>query len=110
MTNTATQTASKDFVISRVFNAPRVLVWKSFTDSECMKQWWGPKGFKVIASKMDLWVGGTYHYGMETPDGKSCGQIRLSRNHASGAPSFRQFVFGRRRRHHKASNGACLAA
>ena len=29
----------------------------------------GPKGFKVIASKMDLRVGGTYHYGMQTPNG-----------------------------------------
>jgi uncharacterized protein YndB with AHSA1/START domain len=35
-----------------------------------MQQWWGPKGVKVRASKMDLRVGGTYHYGMETPDGK----------------------------------------
>jgi uncharacterized protein YndB with AHSA1/START domain len=28
------------------------------------------KGFKVIASKMDLRVGGTYHYGMESPTGQ----------------------------------------
>jgi uncharacterized protein YndB with AHSA1/START domain len=61
---------SKDFVISRVLNAPRDLVWQCFTDPQRMKQWWGPKGFKVIASKMDLRVGGTYHYGMESPDGK----------------------------------------
>jgi uncharacterized protein YndB with AHSA1/START domain len=61
---------SKDFVISRVLNAPRDLVWQCFTDPQRMKQWWGPKGFKVIASKMDLRVGGTYHYGMKSPDGK----------------------------------------
>jgi uncharacterized protein YndB with AHSA1/START domain len=68
---TEAATPSKDFVISRVLDAPRDLVWKCFTDPECMKQWWGPKGFKVIASKMDLRVGGTYHYGMEAPDGKT---------------------------------------
>jgi uncharacterized protein YndB with AHSA1/START domain len=34
-----------------------------------MKQWWGPKGFTVIASKMDLRPGGIYHYGMRAPDG-----------------------------------------
>jgi uncharacterized protein YndB with AHSA1/START domain len=62
--------SSKDFVISRVFDAPRDLVWKAFTEPEHMRQWWGPKGFKVIASKMDLRVGGTYHYGLESPDGK----------------------------------------
>jgi len=59
-----------DFVMSRVFAAPRDLLWKCFTDPERMKHWWGPKGAKVIASKMDLRVGGTYLYGMQTPDGK----------------------------------------
>ena len=66
----ATET-SKDFVISRVFDAPRELVWKAFTEPERMKQWWGPKGFTVIASKMDLRPGGTYHYGMKAPDGSA---------------------------------------
>ncbi len=65
--NTASQT--KDFVISRVFDAPRELLWTCFTDPERMKHWWGPKGFTVIHSKMDLRVGGTYHYGMKSPSG-----------------------------------------
>jgi uncharacterized protein YndB with AHSA1/START domain len=60
-----------DFVISRVFDAPRDLVWKRFTEPERMRQWWGPKGFNVLASKIDLRPGGTYHYGMETPNGQS---------------------------------------
>jgi uncharacterized protein YndB with AHSA1/START domain len=64
------QATSKDFVISRVFDAPRELLWKCFTDPERMKHWWGPKGVKVVKSKMDFRVGGTYHYGMQTPDGK----------------------------------------
>jgi len=63
--------ADKDFVIARVLNAPRDLVWKCFTDPERMKQWWGPKGVKIRAAKMDLRVGGSYHYCMETPDGKT---------------------------------------
>jgi uncharacterized protein YndB with AHSA1/START domain len=62
-------TKSPDFVISRALDAPRELVWKCFTDPERMKQWWGPKGFTVIASKMDLRVGGTYLYGMKAPNG-----------------------------------------
>ncbi len=64
-------TQSQDFVISRVFDAPRDLLWTVFTDPERMKHWWGPKGFKVIASDMDLRVGGTYHYGMKAPDGSA---------------------------------------
>jgi uncharacterized protein YndB with AHSA1/START domain len=60
---------SADFVISRVFDAPRDLVWKVFSEPEHMKQWWGPKGFTVIASNMDFRPGGTYHYGMKAPNG-----------------------------------------
>ena len=59
-----------EFVLSRVFDAPHALLWQCFTEPERMKQWWGPKGFKVLHSKMDLRVGGTYHYGMQAPDGK----------------------------------------
>jgi uncharacterized protein YndB with AHSA1/START domain len=65
----AVNRTSKDFVVTRVFDAPRDLVWKCFTDPERMKHWWGPEGFTVVASKMDLRVGGTYHYGMTAPNG-----------------------------------------
>jgi uncharacterized protein YndB with AHSA1/START domain len=59
-----------DFVISRVFEAPRELLWECFTDPERMKQWWGPKGVTVVAAKMDLRSGGTFHYGMSMPNGQ----------------------------------------
>ena len=54
-----------------MFDAPRDLVWKAFTEPERMKEWWGPKGFTVIASKMDLRPGGSYHYGMKAPNGST---------------------------------------
>lgn len=57
------------FVISRVFDAPRDLVWKAFTDPEHMKQWWGPKGVTIVKSDMDLRPGGRYLYAMRTSDG-----------------------------------------
>ncbi len=60
-----------EFVMSRVFDAPRDLVWKCFTEPERMKQWWGPKGFKVLSVKMDLRPGGTYLYGMQAPTGQA---------------------------------------
>lgn len=61
--------AERPFVISRVFNAPRELVWKSWTEADRLKQWWGPKGFVVHTSKLDLRPGGTFHYGMTAPNG-----------------------------------------
>lgn len=63
------ETKSADFVISRLFDAPRDLVWKCFTEPERMKEWFGPKGSIVVSSKMDFRVGGTYHAAMRGGDG-----------------------------------------
>ena len=66
---TADTATSPDFVISRVFDAPRELVWSAFTEADHLRHWWGPKGFSVFAAKMHLRPGGTFHYGMKAPDG-----------------------------------------
>ena len=58
-----------EFVISRVFDAPRDLVFRAFTEPERMKHWWGPKGFVVVKLEMDLRPGGIQHYGLRGPDG-----------------------------------------
>jgi uncharacterized protein YndB with AHSA1/START domain len=63
------ETKSTDFVITRVFDAPREVLWKCFTEPERMKEWFGPKGSVVVASKMDLRVGGTYHGAMRAANG-----------------------------------------
>ena len=63
------QTQNKDFVITRLFEAPRTLVWACFTDPAHMKEWWGPKGSTIVVSKMDLRIGGTYHGAMRDPQG-----------------------------------------
>ena len=61
----------EEFAITRVFDAPRDLVWKAFTEPKRLKEWWGPKGVTIIESKMDLRPGGSYHYAMRTPDGNT---------------------------------------
>lgn len=60
-----------DFVISRILKAPRELVFTTFSDADHMAKWWGPTGFTVVHSRMDLRVGGSYHFGMRGPDGSS---------------------------------------
>ncbi len=57
------------FEITRVFDAPRDLVWKAFTESERLAHWWGPKGFTMLTCKVDLRPGGVFHYCMRSPDG-----------------------------------------
>ena len=64
------ETKNTDFVITRVFDAPRELLWKAFTEPERMKAWWGPKGSTIVASKMDLRSGGTYLGAMRDPTGR----------------------------------------
>jgi uncharacterized protein YndB with AHSA1/START domain len=59
----------KPFEISRVFDATRDKVWQAWTEPARLKQWWGPRGFKVHTCKVDLRPGGTFLYGMKAPDG-----------------------------------------
>jgi uncharacterized protein YndB with AHSA1/START domain len=55
--------------ITRLFDAPRELVWKAWTDPNIVMKWWGPIGFTSPACKIDFRVGGHYLFCMRTPDG-----------------------------------------
>jgi len=68
MTNNAVNETER-MVVTRVFDAPRELVWKAWTDSKYVMQWWGPKGFTSPVCKMDVRVGGKSLLCMKTPDG-----------------------------------------
>jgi uncharacterized protein YndB with AHSA1/START domain len=57
-------------VVTRVFDAPRELVWKAWTSPEYAKQWWGPKDFTTPFCEMDFRVGGKYRFCMRSPDGQ----------------------------------------
>ena len=65
----ANDTSENDFVITRVFDAPRELVFKAWTASERLREWWGPKGFTMLSLRLDLQPGGVFHYRMRAPDG-----------------------------------------
>ncbi len=55
---------SKELVITRVFDAPRELVWKAWTDPQQVKRWWGPKDFTAPHISIDFREGGKYLYCM----------------------------------------------
>jgi uncharacterized protein YndB with AHSA1/START domain len=63
--------AESEFVLTRVFDAPRDLVFRAWTEPERLKQWWGPKGFTMLSCRLDLRPGGVFHYGMRSPDGRA---------------------------------------
>lgn len=55
--------------IMRVFDAPRALVWKAWTDPKMMAQWFGPRGFTNPVCELDVRVGGSLRIVMHGPDG-----------------------------------------
>lgn len=55
-------------VLSRVFDAPRELVFDAWTQPEHVAQWWGPAGFENTRVDIDLRVGGEFRVFMRAPD------------------------------------------
>lgn len=64
------RSAGKTLKITRVFDAPRSLVFAAWTEPRHMKQWSAPHGFKVPVSEGELKPGGAWHAVMVTPDGE----------------------------------------
>ena len=64
---TITAPGDRDIRFERIFNAPRDLVWQTFTDPTLISEWWGG-GAEVV--EMDVRVGGTWKFlGGHMPDG-----------------------------------------
>jgi uncharacterized protein YndB with AHSA1/START domain len=60
--------AGHEVVITRIFDAPRSLVFKAWTDPEHLAKWFGPKGFTATIIENDARTGGAYHFRMRSPD------------------------------------------
>ncbi len=65
-----TMPSDRELVITRVFDAPRDLVFKAWTEPQRLMQWWGPKGFTTPYCTVDLRLGGIFHYCMRSPEGR----------------------------------------
>jgi len=57
------------YTMSRVFDAPRELVWKACTDPELLPKWWGPRYLTTVVDKMDVKVGGVWRYIQKDAEG-----------------------------------------
>ena len=62
-------TADREIGATRVFDAPRKLVWKVWTDPKHVAQWWGPNGFTNTIYEMNVVPGGVWRFMMHGPDG-----------------------------------------
>jgi len=68
-----TTPTDREIVLTRVFNAPRHLVWEAFTRPELLKRWFGPRGWALVVCEVDLRVGGGFRFVLRGPDGREMG-------------------------------------
>lgn len=61
--------AKLDLAMTRVFDAPRSLVWEAWTQPEHLAVWWGPADFTNPVCKVDARQGGAIRIDMRAPDG-----------------------------------------
>jgi uncharacterized protein YndB with AHSA1/START domain len=68
-----TTPTDQEIVLTRVFDAPRHLVWDAFTRPELLKRWFGPRGWALVVCEVDLRVGGGFRFVLRGPDGRDMG-------------------------------------
>jgi uncharacterized protein YndB with AHSA1/START domain len=69
------RTSGRSLMLTRIFDAPRALVFAMWTQPEHLKRWSAPRGFTVTYSEGELRPGGSWRAGMRGPDGV---ELRLS--------------------------------
>ncbi|MEO8573570.1 MAG: SRPBCC domain-containing protein [Pyrinomonadaceae bacterium] len=70
-TNTSTASASdRELVITRIFDAPRQIVFEAWTQVEHLIRWFGPNDFTLPFCEIDFRVGGSYRFCMRSPEGE----------------------------------------
>ncbi|MEP7259502.1 MAG: SRPBCC family protein [Flavitalea sp.] len=65
----AHDSSDSEMVVTRLFDAPRELVFKAWTDPLYLVNWWGPAGFANTSLDIDVKPGGFWHFIMHSPDG-----------------------------------------
>src|SRR3954451_990992 len=68
-----TTPTDREIVLTRVFDAPKHLVFDAFSKPELLKRWFGPRGWSLVQCDVDLKVGGGFRFVMRGPDGRDMG-------------------------------------
>jgi uncharacterized protein YndB with AHSA1/START domain len=69
-----TTPTEREVVMTRVFDAPRSLVFDALTKPELLVRWYGPRGWSLVVCEIDLKVGGAFRFVSRRPEGKEVGQ------------------------------------
>jgi uncharacterized protein YndB with AHSA1/START domain len=68
-TSTKVPAGEATIIMSRLYDAPRSLVWSAMTEAEHVSKWWGGPGFTNPVCEMDVRPGGLWRQVMRFPDG-----------------------------------------
>ncbi|MCC5940569.1 MAG: SRPBCC domain-containing protein [Balneolaceae bacterium] len=66
--NQTVETRDNEIIFTRAFNAPRELVFETYTTCEHLMNWWGPRSWPLSYCKIDFRPGGVWHYCMKGPN------------------------------------------
>lgn len=68
-----TTPSDREVVLTRVFDAPRRMVYDAFSKPELLKRWFGPRGWSLEVCEVDLRVGGGFRFVLSGPNGARMG-------------------------------------
>jgi uncharacterized protein YndB with AHSA1/START domain len=74
-----TMPTDTEIVLTRVFDAPRQIVFDAFRKPELLKRWFGPHGWSLVVCEVDYRVGGGFRFVLEGPGGKKMGMRGIYR-------------------------------
>lgn len=61
--------SEREFLMTRIFDAPREHVFQAHVDSSAIPRWWGTPPTTTTVEENDVRVGGAWRYTMRKPDG-----------------------------------------
>ena len=85
--------SDREVVLTRVFDAPRHLVYDALTRPELLKRWFGPRDWSLTVCDVDLRVGGAWRFVLSGPDGQEMGMSGVYRELAPPDRTVRTEVF-----------------
>ncbi|MCU1304101.1 MAG: Activator of Hsp90 ATPase 1 family protein [Candidatus Sulfotelmatobacter sp.] len=74
-----TTPSPREIVLTRVFDAPRTMVYDALTQPDLLKRWFGPRGWSLVVCEIDLRVGGKWRFVLQGPGGKKMGMYGVYR-------------------------------
>lgn len=64
------ETKGSELTLTRKFDAPKELVFETYSSCKHLNNWWGPREWPLSFCKLDFKAGGIWHYCMSGPDGQ----------------------------------------